>query len=88
VTYRLEFKRSAARELARLDRTVQVIVKEKLEILCANPAALAANVKRLTGTGLYRLRVGNYRVVFHKDDARIVILVVRIGHRREVYSKR
>jgi mRNA interferase RelE/StbE len=88
LSYRLEFKRSAVKELARLDRTVQVIVKEKLELLCANPRALAANVKRLTGAGLYRLRVGSYRVVFHKDDARIVILVVRIGHRREVYAKR
>jgi mRNA interferase RelE/StbE len=88
LTYRLEFKRTAVKELARLDRTVQVIIKDKLELLCANPAALAANVKRLTGTGLHRLRVGNYRVVFHKDDARIVILVVRIGHRREVYTPR
>ncbi|HNT26963.1 MAG TPA: type II toxin-antitoxin system RelE/ParE family toxin [bacterium] len=88
MTYRLAFKRSAAKELAKLDRTVQVIIKEKLELLCADPATLAPNIKRLTGSGLFRLRVADYRVVFTKDDERIVILVVRIGHRKEVYLER
>ena len=88
MSYRLEFKRSAVKDLTRLDRTVQVIIKDKLDLLCADPATLAPNIKRLTGSGLFRLRVGDYRVVFTKDDDRIVILVVRIGHRKEVYLER
>jgi mRNA interferase RelE/StbE len=53
-------------------------------------AALAENprpsgFKRLRGTDLYRIRVGDYRVVYGVDDAHALILIVRVRHRREVY---
>ncbi len=70
-------------ELRKIDRAKQKIVKAKLLILARNPAALKNNIRRLSGPeeALYRLRIGAYRVIFKKDEARLVILVVRIGHR-------
>ena len=76
-------------ELRKIDRARQRIIKAKLLILAKNPAALKNNIRRLSGPeeALYRLRIGAYRVIFKKDEAHLVILVVRVGHRREIYSE-
>jgi mRNA interferase RelE/StbE len=75
-------------ELRKIDRARQKIIKAKLLILAKNPAALKNNIRRLSGPeeALYRLRIGAYRVIFKKDEAHLVILVVRVGHRREIYA--
>ncbi len=44
--------------------------------------------KKLTGAELYRLRVGNYRILYEIDDDQLFILVIRAGHRRDVYRQR
>lgn len=86
--YALKFYGSAVRDLERIDRPFQKIIKEKLLILARNPGALANNITRLSGSpDHYRLRIGSYRVIFEKRDKELVILVVRIGHRREVYGR-
>ena len=70
-----------------IDRAHQNIIKAKLLILAENPGALKNNIKRLAGSEkyLYRLRVGDYRVVFKKEEKQFVILIIRIGHRKEIY---
>jgi mRNA interferase RelE/StbE len=86
--YELKFLGRALDDLKRIDKPHQRIIKEKLLILAHNPEALKNNIKRLQGGGsedLFRLRVGSYRVVFKKEDRRLLILVVRIGHRKEIY---
>jgi mRNA interferase RelE/StbE len=85
--YKIEFLREAVEELEKLDRPVQKLIKEKLEILSHNPDLLRNNIKPLKGiySGLYRLRVGNYRVIYRLKKERLIILIIRIGHRREVY---
>ena len=85
--YKLLFLREAAEEFKKLDKAVQRIVKEKLEILAQNPELLKNNIKPLKGKykGLYRLRVGNYRVIYRLDKEEITILFIRIGHRRDIY---
>ncbi len=87
--YRIVFLDKALDEFKKIDRARQKIIKAKLMILAKNPAALKNNIKRLSGPddAIYRLRVGAYRVLFKKDESRLVILVVRIGHRREIYSE-
>jgi len=84
--YRLVFLDRALDEFKQIDRARQKIIKAKLLILAENPAALKNNIKRLSGLeeALYRLRIGAYRVIFKKYEARLIILVVRVGHRREV----
>jgi len=88
--YRLVFLDKALNEFKRIDRARQRIIKAKLLILAANPAALKNNIRRLGGQeeALYRLRIGAYRVIFKRDETRLIILVVRVGHCREVYEVR
>lgn len=85
--FKLRFLGRAAEDLARLDRPHQRIIKEELLILAKNPDALKNSIKKLKGDveDLYRLRVGSYRVIFRKDGRELLILIVRIGHRKEVY---
>jgi mRNA interferase RelE/StbE len=85
--YKLKFLESAVDDLQRINRPHQKIIKAKLLILAENPGALKNNIKRLAGSkeNLYRLRVGDYRVIFKKEEKQLVILIVRIGHRKEIY---
>ncbi len=84
--YELKFLGRALDDLQRIDKPHQRIIKEKLLILAHNSEALKNNIKRLQGgEDLFRLRVGSYRVVFKKEERRLLILIVRIGHRKEVY---
>ena len=84
--YELKFLGKAVGDLRKIDRAHQKIIKEKLLILAENPEALKNNIKKLAaGEDLYRLRVGSYRIVFKKEGKRLIILVLRIGHRKEIY---
>jgi mRNA interferase RelE/StbE len=87
--YTLVFLDKALDELKRIDRARQRIIKAKLLILAKNPAVLKNNIRRLSGPeeALYRLRIGGYRVIFKKDKAKLIILVIRIGHRKEIYQE-
>jgi len=71
-------------ELLALDRLIQARILRSLHRLAAGPRS-AANVKALRGGGRYRLRVGDWRVIYTLRDDVLVVLVVRIAHRREVY---
>ena len=85
--YQLRFLGRALDDLSRIDRPHQRIIKEKLLILAENPEALKNNIKRLSGDieDLYRLRVGRFRIIFNKNEAKLLILIIRIGHRKDVY---
>ena len=87
MSYKLLFLKEAVEEFKKLDKATQRIIKEKLELLAQNPETLKNNIKPLKGQykGLYRLRVGNYRVIYKIDKEKITILVIRIGHRRDIY---
>jgi len=85
--YRLEFKRSAERAFLGLPREVQQRLDRRLLALQDEPRP--PGTKALAGeTGLYRLRVGDYRIVYEVHDKEILVLVLTIGHRREVYRRR
>ena len=81
--YSLRIKRSAAKALSALAKADRLRVVEAIDMLCDPPAAGSA----LKGEfeGLRRLRVGHFRVVYEWQRSDLVILVVRIGHRRDVY---
>jgi len=86
--YKLEFLPGAFKDLKKLDFVVQKIIKSKLEILAANPEHLKNDIKALKGrySGKCRLRVRDYRVIFQKRDDVLIILIVGIGHRKNVYD--
>jgi mRNA interferase RelE/StbE len=83
VTYSLKIKGSAAKALSRIPKTDRHRLIEAIDRLRSEPTAGGA----LKGefSGLRRLRVGTYRVVYEVVAAELVILVVRVGHRKDVY---
>lgn len=85
--YKLKFLGKALNDLKNINRANQKIIKEKLLILAKNPMALKNKIKKLEGVknNYYRLRVGSYRVIFKKEKEQLIIIVVRIGHRKEIY---
>ncbi len=87
--YKLKFLGKAVEDLKKIDRAQQKIIKQKLLILAKNPAALKNNIKKIGGPGrnLYRLRTGSYRVIFKREENQLVIIIIRIGHRKEIYQK-
>jgi mRNA interferase RelE/StbE len=84
--YKLDFLGKALADLKRIDRAHQKIIRGKLLILAENPEVLKNNIKRLAADeDLFRLRVGSYRIIFKKEEQRLLILIIRIGHRKEIY---
>ena len=86
-TYRIEFARSAARAFGKLDPQTRRRLEPHVSALAHDPRPEGS--KRLvTDDELYRIRVGAYRVVYAIEDAVLVVLVVKLGHRRDVYRDR
>ena len=85
--YQLVFLTSAQKELQKLDRVTQKLIKQKLITLATNPEVLKNNIKALKGEhkGKYRLRVNNYRIIYSIGDEKLIITIIRITHRKEAY---
>ena len=84
MAYHLEFAPKARRQFQKLSREVQARLSPRIEALAENPRPVG--VKKMAGEGnLYRIRVGDYRIIYEIRDRILVILIVGIGHRREVY---
>ena len=83
----VEFIKEAVEELSRIDPIWQKRILNKIKILSADPKNLANNIKKLKGKyrDYYRLRVGDYRVIYSRENARLIIIIIRIGHRKEIY---
>ncbi|MFH1249878.1 MAG: type II toxin-antitoxin system RelE/ParE family toxin [bacterium] len=85
--YSVEFLKEAVEELSNIDPIWQKRILNKIKILSADPKNLANNIKKLKGKyqEYYRLRVGDYRVIYSQENDRLIILIIRIGHRKEIY---
>lgn len=83
MTYRVDFTAAAARQLKRVPESVRARLAPHINALADNPHP--AGSKRLKGTNGYRLRVGDYRILYEIHDELLLVLIVRVGHRREVY---
>jgi len=82
----IEFTKSALREFLRLETRVRERIAESLEWLATHPHSSVLDVKRLRApVPVFRLRVGDYRVIYEMKQARLVILVVRVRHRSRAY---
>lgn len=87
-TYTIQLKPAAQRELRRIkDKAVLRHIGKAIDGLQTNPRP--ANAKALQGDdSILRIRVGDYRILYTIEDRALVVLVIRIGHRREVYRGR
>ncbi|HEV8069753.1 MAG TPA: type II toxin-antitoxin system RelE/ParE family toxin [Planctomycetaceae bacterium] len=84
--YQVLFAPAADRQLRKLPQAVQKRIVRSVEGLQANPR-LPGAIKLQGEHDLYRIRAGEWRVVYQIADDRLVVLVVRIGHRGDVYRK-
>jgi mRNA interferase RelE/StbE len=82
--YAVEFSPSARREFRKLAPEIQRSLRPRLDALSNEPRPTGA--KKLKGSDeLWRIRVSDYRIIYEIRDRILVVLVVRVGHRREVY---
>ena len=82
--YRIEFAPAATRQFKKLPREVQVRITRRIDTLAERPRP--DGVKKLEGIGsLYRLRVGDYRVIYTIEDKLLLVLVLTLGKRADVY---
>ena len=84
MAYTVEFLRTAQRQLGLLPKDAQRQIARKIDTLREDPRPPTARPLQ-GGEGLYRLRVGDYRVIYSIEGKRLTVLVVRIGHRKDVY---
>ncbi|MFF6908550.1 type II toxin-antitoxin system RelE/ParE family toxin [Streptomyces sp. NPDC012389] len=84
--YAFRFTAAAQRQLRAIDRPAAMRILAALTALGDDPYREDADIKKLTGpSGLYRLRVGSFRVAYQVEDGELIILVVKVGNRRDVY---
>jgi mRNA interferase RelE/StbE len=82
--YRILVARSAARRLRAVPETDRRRIAKRIDALAEEPRP--PGVRKLQGANdLYRIRVGDYRVIYSIADAVLTVLVIRVGHRRDIY---
>ena len=82
-SYKLDIKPSAAKELEALPEKDRQRIVTKIRSLKVEPRP--PECEKLSGHDLYRVRQGNYRVLYTVQDTDLVVVIITIGHRREVY---
>jgi len=83
--YRIELRPSAARALRKLDPQVRRRVQGAIAMLAQDPRPPGA--RALQGRPGLRVRVGDYRIIYTVEDDVLLVVVVRLGHRRDVYDQ-
>jgi len=86
VAYRVEIAETAAKSIAKLQPQVALRIRNAILGLAENPRP--HSVKKLRGENAYRLRVGDYRVVYTINDRVVLVIIIRVGHRRDIYLRR
>lgn len=84
--YKIKIKSTAKKELSKLPKNDLKKVIRKIRSLSLNPRP--SGCEKLSGEEKYRIRQGNYRIVYSIEDDRLIVVVVKIGHRKDVYKKR
>jgi mRNA interferase RelE/StbE len=85
-SYRIELKRSAAKEIEAIgSKKDRQRIVERIEKLTEDPKPSGS--QKLAGEESYRVRQGNYRIIYTIEDDVLVVTVVKVGHRKKVYRK-
>ena len=85
MSYRISFHPAAKKQLSKLPHEIYERVRRTVLFLADNPRP--ANARKLVGSGEWRIRVGQWRVVYFIDDAEREVYITVIAHRREVYRR-
>lgn len=85
-SYKIEWKRSAVKELRKLPQDVIAKILQIVEQLSANP--YPAGIRKLVGVEhTYRIREGSYRIIFTISASNLIVEIIRVGHRKDVYNR-
>jgi mRNA interferase RelE/StbE len=85
--YRIDFAPAAVRQLRKLDPPARRRIQAAVELLAEEPRPAGAK-KLVGGESEWRVRTGDYRIIYEIHDQMLVVLVVAVGHRREIYQRR
>ena len=83
--YELQFKRSVAKDLRGIPKPDVARILERISALSNEPRPPGS--EKLTGEDRYRIRQGVYRIVYEIADGALIVTVVKVGHRRQVYRR-
>jgi len=84
MTYQVEIAPAAKRQIKKLAQPIQKLIIERLEELATDPRP--PGVLKMEGEeSFYRVRVGDYRIIYEIQDQALLIVVVKVGHRGDVY---
>jgi len=85
LTYTVKILRSAQKQLAKIERQDRTRIISAIRKLADDPCPVAA--KKLSGRPAWRIRIGSYRVIYEIEKDKLIVLVVAIGHRRDIYRQ-
>jgi len=83
--YKIFFRRSVLKDLAKIPKDELQRIIKKIEKLAHDPRPRGC--EKISGQDRFRIRQGNYRIIYSIQDDELTIWVVKIGHRREIYRK-
>ena len=83
--YRVVFRKSVARDLRRFPHRDVARILATIESLSEDPRP--AGVEKLSGQERYRVRQGDYRIIYEISDDAVIVIVVKVGHRSDVYRR-
>ncbi len=84
--FQIEYTRDAVKALKAMPRNMSLQIRGKIELLAEDPFAANNNVKKLVGREAFRLRVGDWRVIYEIEGGRLVIIVLVVAPRGGVYQ--
>ena len=87
MTYSVTIAPAAERQLHKFDPPVRRRIQAAIELLADNPRPPKA-IQLVGGSGEWRVRTGDHRIIYEIRDNHLVILVLRVGHRRDIYESR
>ena len=82
--YRIEVKKSAAKAIKKIPKTDRKRIVDKIEDLAENPEG-PDTIKMKGDNPFHRVRVGDYRIIYEIQDDILLVLIVKIGHRKDIY---
>jgi mRNA interferase RelE/StbE len=84
--YKTEVSATAERQLKKIPSEEAIRILRSISLLAADPRP--AGCRKLSGfESIYRIRIGNYRVIYEIDDKRILVIILKIGHRKDIYRR-
>jgi mRNA interferase RelE/StbE len=87
VSYDVQLAPAAVRQLRKLDPVGRRRVQAAIDLLATEPRPPAAR-QLVGGAGEWRVRTGDFRIIYEIHDQQLVVLVIKLGHRRDVYERR